>query len=169
MTPKQVAFVGAVCVTVGWLLASTVSPPVARLQTRTAERPARQAAEDPRFTEQLQLRLNDVRETPDNRRNPFVFATAEPAAAPPAAITPEPQIPSDIHSPFALPDPVAPRFVLSGIGISGDVRTAVISVGEDVRIVRVNEELEGHTVAEITESTVVLVRGGKRQLLRLPQ
>ena len=165
MTPKQVAFVGAVCVTIGWLLASTLTPPVARVQTRPEERTAREVTEEPRFTEQLQLRLSEVRETPANRRNPFAFATRERVGAP--AVMPDAAPESDVSVP--LPAPVTPRFVLSGIGIDGDRRTAVLTIGDNVRIVSVDDEVEGHTVAEISESSVVVVRGGKRQLLRLPQ
>jgi hypothetical protein len=38
MAPKHVAFVGAICVTIGWLLASTLSPPVARVQSLPPQR-----------------------------------------------------------------------------------------------------------------------------------
>ena len=64
MPPKTVAVLGAVCLTTGWLLASMLTPPVAKLQSlperRTASAAA--AASDPpaAFTEQLHLKLQQA-------------------------------------------------------------------------------------------------------------
>ena len=41
MRGNHVAFVGAICVTIGWLLASMLTPPVARVQSLPQERTAR--------------------------------------------------------------------------------------------------------------------------------
>lgn len=161
MTPKHVAFVGAICILVGWLLASTLTPPTARVQS-LPERPAprRESAEAP-LTEQLHLRLNEVRPAPANRRNPFVFAGRDrdrvdesvTSVTPVEAVAVEPRV-------------AGPPFVLSGIGISGDTRTAVLASGDDVRIVAVDDAIDGYTVAEITNHTVTLVKGVERYVLQ---
>src|SRR5215210_9399281 len=57
MPPKTVALLGAVCLTTGWLMASMLTPPVAKLQSLTDRRNARPAAavheQAAAFTEQL--------------------------------------------------------------------------------------------------------------------
>jgi Tfp pilus assembly protein PilP len=166
MAPRNVALVGAICVTIGWLLASTLTPPVARVQSRPQERvSSREPAAEPQFTEHLQLRLHEVRGKPENRRNPFVFASparrvAEPLATPDM----EPTVSREVE-----PRVNAPALVLSGIGISGDTRTAVLSVGNTVQIVRVNDLVSGYTVTEISDTSVTLTRDAERHILRFRQ
>ena len=166
MQPRHVAFVGAICVIVGWLVASTVTPPVARVQSRPPERPALpEPLQDTQFTEQLQLRLRQLPPSPVSRRNPFVFAAREPANT--ARTAAEPAVTLRTADPTPLQ--AGPAYVLAGIGIAGDTRTAVLTTtGDDVRIVKVNDVVGEFTVAEITERAVTLVRGSERFVLRFP-
>ena len=71
---RTVAVICAVSLTVGWLLASTLTPPVAQLQSlpARAERPSQQPAEST-FAEQLHFRMQQAPEPPAPRRNPFQF------------------------------------------------------------------------------------------------
>jgi type II secretory pathway component PulC len=67
----------------------------------------------------------------------------------------------------AAPAPDGPSFVLSGIGISGDTRTAVLTAtGADVLLVKVSDTIDGYTVTEISESSITLTREGERVVLR---
>ncbi len=165
MPLKNVGILGAVCVLVGWLLASTLTPPVARVQSLPKQPPPREAGQDRQFTEQVQLRRSDARPTPENRRNPFAFVTR-------SRITPEAPTAVTAPSPsFAEAQPIVtgPAYVLSGIGISGDVRTAVLTTGDDVLIVKVNDVIGGFTVSEISDEGVTLVRNAERHVLRFVQ
>jgi hypothetical protein len=165
MPPRTVALVAAVCVTIGWLLAATLTPPVARLQA-LPEPQHPTTMDDPQFAERLNVRLREAPPPPTTRRNPFNFGSRPRNAAPPASITPEPPAPE--------PAEMEPRrsglaFALSGIGIAGETRTAVLSDGQNVRIVRVNDTLAEYTVVEITDSSVTLESGTSRHTLRFAQ
>ena len=166
MRGNHVAFVGAICVTIGWLLASMLTPPVARVQSLPQERTARtNAAPDVPFTAQLRLRQRDLPPTPELRRNPFVFEAPRRDAAERAPSVREQQPP-----PIA-PVPVVsgPAYMLSGNGVTGDTRTAILTTGSDVYIVRVNDTLGGYAVADISDDSVTLSKGADRFTLRLPQ
>ena len=63
--------------------------------------------------------------------------------------------------------PTGPAFVLSGIGISGSERTAILAVHDTVSIVRVDDVLGAFTVAAIGDDSITLVRGDERFVLRL--
>jgi hypothetical protein len=164
MPPRTVALVAAVCVTIGWLLAATLTPPVARLQAPEPQRPA--TLQDPQFTERLNLRLREVPPPPTTRRNPFNFGSRPRNATPSTLITPErldrtPAAIAPLRDAFA--------FALSGIGIAGEIRTAVLTDGQNVRIVKVNDTLAEYTVVEITDSSVTLESGTARHTLRFAQ
>jgi hypothetical protein len=162
MQPRHVAVVGAVGVTIGWLLASTLAPPVARVQSLPERpQPPAQAAEQPTFTEHFQERLRQLPPTPTGRRNPFVFGTRE-RIAPMAARASEDEPDT---SAVSLSVPRGPAYSVSGIGITGDVRTAILSDGQNVRIVKVNDDIDGYTVVEITETHVTLARAGEQKRL----
>jgi hypothetical protein len=165
MPLKNVGIVAAVCVLVGWLLASTLAPPVARVQSLPQQPQPRAAAPVEQFTERIQLRRAEARPAPENRRNPFAFATRGRTTieAPPAAAVPAPSFAEP------MPIPTGPTYVLSGMGISGEVRTAVLTDGDDVLIVKVNDVVGGFTVAEIGEDGVTLVRNAERHILRFVQ
>jgi hypothetical protein len=161
MQPKHVAFVGVTCVTIGWLLASTLTPPIARVQTRPQPAPRDASIPDASaLAEELQLKLRHVPTPPTGRRNPFVFGTAE-SIEPPLT---EPHInPAEVLSD---PTPPSPPYVLAGIGISGDTRTAVLAAGDDVHIVKVDDVVGVYTVVEITNSSVTLRRDLDQYTLR---
>jgi hypothetical protein len=164
MPLRSVALVAAICVTIGWLLASTLTPPVARVQSRPEPTtPAALADDVVPFTEQVQLRLHEIRPTPVGRRNPFVFATRERSISAEAS---QPQV-VPIDAIEQEPRPIAPAYVLAGIGISGDTRTAVLASGNDVHVVKPNDVVGGFTVTEITAHSVTLTRDAERHVLRL--
>ena len=167
MPLKTVALIAAVSVTIGWLLAAMLTPPVARLQS-LPERQVRPAvaAESAPFTELLNLRLREAPLPPASRRNPFTFGARERTALPPR-ITTEPELPPAVHGP--QPVPIGPVYALSGIGITGDVRTAVLTDGENVRVVKVEDVIDRFTVVEISDSSVTLASGTETYTLRLPQ
>jgi len=161
-----VALIGTVCLTTGWLLASMLTPPVALVQTLREPRPgpARANSNPPPFTEQLRIRLQQVPEPPTPRRNPFVFGARQ-------RTMPSPSSPVEARAPIVEPAPLAPVgpiYELSGIGVTGDVRTAVLSDGKSVVLAKVGMVVGGYQVAEISDSSVTLVASsGERHILRL--
>jgi hypothetical protein len=163
MTPRNVAFVGAICMTIGWLLASVVTPPVARVQSLPAQRqPARETPVEPTFTEHLQIRLEEARPLPERRRNPFTFAGRErqPEFVRGASDTgSEPIVPAEA-SPAPLP------FALAGVGISGENWTAVLATSTGVLIVAAGDTVLGYTVTAIDDASVSLSRDGATITLR---
>ena len=165
MPPRTVALVAAVCVTVGWLLAATLTPPVARLQTLAEQRPP-VPTEEPPFTERLNLRLREAPSPPTTGRNPFSFGTKSRHVPPSAESEPQSLDPEPVA---AASRPPTFAYSLSGIGIAGEVRTAVLTDGEGIRIVKVHDTVADYTVVEITDSSVTLESAASRQILRLAQ
>jgi hypothetical protein len=165
MQTKNVAFVGAMCITIGWLLASVLTPPVAQVQVRP--QPAERESTIPdasKLTEELQLKLRQLPAAPAGRRNPFVFAERAPEVArsePPADET-------ATELPPPAPPP-GPPYILSGIAITSGIRSAVLTTGADVHIVKVDDVIGGYTVVEVTESSVTLVREGRPYTIRFQQ
>jgi hypothetical protein len=176
MPPKTVALIGAVCLTAGWLLASLLAPPVAKLQA-LPERRAPRAENTPdapqAFQEQLQLRLRQAPTAPVPRRNPFVFGSRDRSSAPgePAARDsssdrgPEPAA-------GEAPQTTSPLFALSGIGVTetpqGEVFTAVLSDGNTVHLVKAGHTVGGYTVLEVTENSITLAdAAGAQHVLRM--
>jgi hypothetical protein len=101
------------------------------------------------------------------RRNPFLFASEETSAVTSEQMPPvESALPAEAADPAR---PAGPLLTLSGIGISGDVRTAVVTNGDTVRIVKVNDEIDGYTVVDIGESSITLAQGDTRYILRFAQ
>lgn len=173
MPPKTVALVGAACVTAGWLLASVVSPPVARVQTMPERRAPRQEPVPPTdaFTEQLELRMRQAPAAPTPRRNPFVFGNRSRVAAPePSVVETLPVPPLDEP---AMAISAGPAYTLSGLALtatdSGPVRTAIVSDGTTVHLVKAGERLGDYLVSKVSDDVVVLTDAAGRQLLlRLP-
>jgi hypothetical protein len=168
MPPRTVAVVCAVSLTVGWLLASILTPPVARLQSlpeRRAEATPTPIDSASAYAEQLALKQRAVPAPPQPRRNPFVFGARESRAVSPGRpVRSEAQLPP--------PQPVGPPYRLSGIGFSetaeGVVRTAVVSDGTTVHLLKAGDTLSSYTVAEVTDTTVVLADAtGARFVIRL--
>jgi hypothetical protein len=179
MHPRSVALIAAACLSTGWLLASLVSPPVAELQVlpeRTRPRAEREqpAAVDAPYTEQLHLRLQQLPVAPVPRRNPFVFGGRARVVSAPVAATdanaaePETSVVSGPITRLAT----GPALRLSGIGSSdtpqGPVRTAVISDGSSVYLVKVGETVNGYSVVDVTEDSVTLTKAaGAQWVLRV--
>ena len=164
MPPRTVALVAAMCVTIGWLLAATLTPPVARVQSRPERQQRPPAVAEPApFTAVLNLRLRDAPPPPTTRRNPFSFGTRTRSALPPQTIVPPEREPTP---PATSSGPRGPVYSLSGIGIAGELRTAVLTDGQDVSIVKVNDAIGGYTVVEITDSSVTLATETARYTLR---
>jgi hypothetical protein len=169
MPAKVVALIVAASLSTGWLLASIVSPPVAELQglpRRDQPRePQRESTADTTYSEQLHLKLQAAPQPPVPKRNPFVFGTRERviAPAPSAAIHNAP--PSEPPPP---PAPMGPSLRLAGIGTTGTARTAVISDGVTVHLVKVGETVAGYAVVEIGENSATIAdAAGAQWLLRL--
>jgi hypothetical protein len=67
-----------------------------------------------------------------------------------------------------VPVSVAPVFTLAGIGIDGDVRTAILTDGQDVHLMKIGERLGGYEIVEISDNSVTLAEAaGLRWVLRL--
>lgn len=166
MPPRTVMVIGAVCLTIGWLLASTLSPPVARLQSLPERQPpGRAATEEAPFAEQLRLRHREAVVAPALRRNPFRFGDRE--REPLFEVPQPPQM--SAAAPASPGPPPAPALTLAGIGITGDERTAILTDGSNVQIVKVGDSVLGYEVVEVTEGSVTLVApSGSRLLLNLP-
>ena len=170
MPPRTVALLGAFCLTTGWLLASMLAPPVARVQVlpeRATVRPPGDAETRTPSVEQLHLRLRQTPQPPTPRRNPFEFGTRQRVSgtATQAYVAPPVQLP-------VAPPVVGPMFSLSGIGVSatpaGVVYTAVLSDGNTVHLVKTGDTIGGYTAIDVTESSLTLAdSAGSRYLLRL--
>ena len=167
LPPRTVAVLGATCVLIGWLLASTLTPPVAQVQSLPPRAPAKApASAEPTFTERLHLRFPSEVAAPTPRRNPFVFGQRPPRATAPSAA---PVVDAAASSFEPAPPAIAgPLFSLAGIGISGEVKTAVLVEGDAVHVLKVGDTLGGYEIVEITENSVTLGQAnGLRYVLRL--
>lgn len=173
--PKTLALVGAVCLTIGWLLASVLAPPVAKLQTlreRRATLPVAAADETPSaFAEQLHWKSQQAPLAPTTRRNPFIFGSRT-RALDPTTLAQAPRGEAPIVERAVETPVVGPTYSLSGIGVSetttGQVRTAVISDGSTVYVVKVGDSIGGYHVAEVTNDSVTLTdASGVQSVVRL--
>jgi hypothetical protein len=162
MRPKLVALIAASSVSVGWLLASVLVPPVAELQglpdRSERRRPAPRDDAPTPYTEQLHLKLQQAPRAPVTRRNPFVFGarTAPAAASPAARVAKENEVDSGEPAIPAAPVVTVPSLRLSGVGSTAGVRTAVISDGTTVHLVKEGEVVNGYAVVEITDDAVTI-------------
>ena len=143
MPPRTVALIAAVCLTTGWLLASMLAPPVAKLQALPERRAPQHRHAEPSapFTEQLQLRLRQAPLPPVPRRNPFVFGTARGRRDTTMTASAGAGGGADRTS------RVGPTFTLSGVGVSdtagGPLHTAVLSDGNTVHLVKAGDTMAG--------------------------
>lgn len=168
MSRQTLGLVVTASLLAGWLVASTVSPPVARSQVAPARRAAAApTAAEPAFAE-LRQRLATAPPAPVVTRNPFVFdgrPKAEVHDAPPAAV----EAPDWEAAP-----PAAPRLLLSGIasaaGEDGPRRTAILSFNGELWMLAAGESLpDGQRVVRVDEDAVVLADPSGRELVvRLP-
>lgn len=174
MLPKTVALIAAVCLTAGWLLASLLMPPVATLQVlpeRHAVSPAVRHESPPPYAEQLQLKVGQAPLSPSPRRNPFVFGTRERVAATRTNEHPTPLDQLTPDTPLFAPI-VGPPYSLSGIGVTetpdGEVRTAVLSDGMTVHLVKAGDAVGGYRVTLVTDDAATLTdAAGAQYILRL--
>ena len=171
MPPRTVALIAAVCLTSGWLLASVLAPPVARVQALPEPTvvPRQSVAEAlAPFAEQLQLKLRQAPQPPTPRRNPFAFGTRQRASQ----VSTLPGVPAPPVETRVAPPVSGPRFSLSGIGVSntaqGLVHTAVLSDGNTVHLRKAGDAIGGFQVIEVNESSATLAdAAGARYVLRL--
>jgi hypothetical protein len=173
MPVKTVAVIGAACAFAGWLLASVLTPPVARLQSLPERRAVRAAAtpEAPAaFSERLHWKLQQAPAPPTPRRNPFRFGARTSATA--VAVSTSTGTVAAAEGPLATAPPAPPPLTLSGIGIAtseaGDVLTAVVSDGQSVHLVKVGDSVAGYRVIDVTDGSLTLeAPSGARRVLRL--
>lgn len=174
MSRQTLGLIVAASLLAGWLLASTMSPPVASSQVAPARRPAAVPARvEPAF-EQLRQRLAEAPPAPVVTRNPFAFDERHPPAsedaAPPAAV----DAPAGAPAPWEAAPPPAPSVLLSGIateaGEAGPRRTAILSLNGELWMVVAGEALpDGRRVVRVDEDAVVLADpSGHESVVRLP-
>lgn len=165
MPPKFVALIVAASLTTGWLLASLVSPPVAELQGLPDRGSRRAPVADTitvatPYTEQLHLRLQQAPLPPVPRRNPFAFGTRTRVTTEAALPTKSADEDLPVMQMTLPPLVTGPSLRLSGMGSTttptGTVRTAVISDGTTVHLVKQGDTVGGYKVVEITDDTVTL-------------
>lgn len=170
MSRQTLGLIVAASLLAGWLLASTMSPPVASSQVAPARRPAAVPARvEPAFA-QLRQRLAEAPPAPVVTRNPFAFDERRPPAsedaAPPAAV--------DAPASWEAAPPPAPSVSLSGIateaGEAGPRRTAILSLNGELWMVAAGEALpDGRRVVRVDEDAVVLADpSGHESVVRLP-
>jgi hypothetical protein len=176
VSPGLVGVVGASCLMAGWLLGSTVNPPVAHMQAPPAPRasePPLPRLDIPSVAER-RGRLAAVSEAPSPGRNPFAFGHARVVAprheAPIApAMVIEAPIPPEVP---VLPPP--PAWTLVGVAmdqVGGEERvTAILSNGADVQLATVGAMLAGgYTVVRVAPDHAALVdASGAETIVRLP-
>ena len=63
---------------------------------------------------------------------------------------------------------MAPPYTLSGVAVSGDVRTAVLSDGATVHLVTAGQTVGGYSVVAVADDSVTLAdAAGERFVIRL--
>jgi len=167
-SPRVIGLAACGLVLAGWLLGSTLSPPVASTQARAATRSA--AAEAPAIVPLRALTAAVPRPSPPSpTRNPFAFGRAghgdaalpEPEAAPTA--TPGGEAP--------IAAAAAPAWRLIGMATAADgTLTAVLGGAGAVTLARAGDALpDGVTVTAVADHAVTLTRADGTTIdLRLP-
>jgi hypothetical protein len=172
---RTVTLVGALSLAIGWAMGGGLASQPSGSQPGANARGARplgveQSKDTAPLTRQLRLKLDQQPARPQPFRNPFVFGSRPPAAAPasrPSAAT----VDTDAADTDAPERPVGPVFTLSGMastdGPDGPAFTAIINNGQGLLFVKVGDELPGgYVVADVQESMVTLKdsSGGERTL-----
>ncbi|MEW6320763.1 MAG: hypothetical protein AB1635_06720 [Acidobacteriota bacterium] len=171
MHTRTAALLGVICLAIGWVVASVLSPPVATTQPRSARVQPQPRIDAPApFTERLQTRLQEAPPPPDTGRNPFLFGRRAPVPDSGARLVLN-FTPTEPAPPAA--EDAGPRLSLTGVATTqaetGVTRTAVLSDGRDVYLVAPGDPIGGYTVERVDETTVVLVdAAGRKATLRLP-
>jgi hypothetical protein len=174
MHPRTVALIAALSLASGWLASTVVSQdPQSTVPADAPRGPrplGRQDAGAP-YTQQLRLKLQEHPRSPSPGRNPFVFGTRRPAAAPAATRATELAPPPD--EPVAAPSAPLLRFDLSGIAMNRqddvEVFTAIVNDNGSLVFVKAGDRLSnGYTVVRVEETAAVIAdAAGVEQTLRL--
>jgi hypothetical protein len=171
-SPRALGLMAAALVVAGWLLGSTLSPPVAQTQTRATARPASPAL--PEIVPFTGLGVRPTLAPPAPARNPFAFGrgavaavSSEAASATPVSSVAEPTPDTVTETPAAAAD--AWRLIGVAVGADGAV-TAIVRGPGDVHLVRAGDRLTADvTVRDVGEGGVILQRAdGSTIDLRLP-
>jgi hypothetical protein len=174
---RTVTLVGALSLAIGWAMGGGLASQRSGSQPRANGRGARplgveQSKDTAPLTRQLRLKLDQQPARPQPFRNPFVFGSRPPAAAPASRPSPATADPvADAADADAPERPVAPAFTLSGMASTespdGPAFTAIISNGQGLLFVKVGDSLPGgYVVADVQENMVTLKdsSGGERTL-----
>ncbi|MGE0363763.1 MAG: hypothetical protein AB7H93_25545 [Vicinamibacterales bacterium] len=159
-SPRAIGLVGSGLVLAGWMLGSTLSPPVARTQSRAATPPVA-TADDALAIVPLRALGSRVPRTPPPAptRNPFTFGVAaQSAATAPAADSAALPV-ADGPAPSSGEDRAAAEsWRLIGMATSADgTHTAVLGRAGTVVLARLGDLLPGG-------ATVTALRGDAVQL-----
>ena len=167
-SPRLLGVVGSGLILAGWLLGSTLSPPVAMTQSRAEPRVTLPPL--PPITPVRSLAASALPTTPPApARNPFAFGAGAPAAAVSAASDARETAAADIDT--APAPPAAPSWQLVGVAVGADgAITAVLSGGGDVHLARIGDRLPDElVVTELGVASARLLRpDGTLLTLRLP-
>ncbi len=173
VSPRLAGAVGASCLLAGWLLGSTVRPPVAHTQApapRVVPEPPLPRLDIPSVAARRE-RLAAATAAPRPGRNPFAFGEVRRPSAPRIVAAPAPL--PDAAPPDALPAP-PPTWALVGVALEqadgGERITAILSNGQDVQLVTAGAVLPGgDTVVRVAADHAVLQDAtGAERVVRLP-
>ena len=159
-SPRVIGLCASSLLLAGWLLGSTLSPPIAQTQNRDAPRPAPAPRPLPAIEPLRDLAGSAITPGPPvPTRNPFAFGRAvatDADASDVASVVPAVE-PSVVESPAPPPAP-AWRLLGVAVGTYGDV-TGVMSGAGDVHLVQAGDTLPGDLlVIDVTASGARLQR-----------
>ena len=171
---RTVTLVGAISLALGWAMGGGLASQPSGTPSGSTGRGARPLGVEPStapLTRQLRQKLDQQPARPQPSRNPFVFGSRAPAAAP----TGRPAAAAAADTGVSVDDvpvrPAGPAFTLSGMassaGPDGPTFTAIINAGQGLLFVKLGDELPGgYVVADVQENMVTLKdsSGGERTL-----
>ena len=173
---RTLTLVGALSLAIGWAMGGGLaSQPAGNPSGSTGRGPRPLGVESSPdaapLTRQLRLKLNQQPARPQPSRNPFVFGSRAPAAAPTGRPTAAAAADSDVPVDDVPVRQAGPTFTLSGMassaGPDGPTFTAIINAGQGLLFVKLGDELPGgYVVADVQENMVTLKdsSGGERTL-----
>jgi hypothetical protein len=172
-SPRALGLTGAALVVAGWLLGSTLSPPVAQTQQRTS---ARENTSGPALPPIVPLNKMAARPSPgppSPARNPFTFGRALVADEIRVAASDAPLSAMSSDAPLATTanHAIADEWRLLGLATAADgAMTAIVRGRGDVHLVRAGDRVAGDVlVSEVGEAGVRLQRADGTTIdLRLP-
>ena len=173
-SPRALGLSAVTLVVAGWLLGSTLSPPVARTQQRTT---ARESASGPALPPIVPLNRMTTRPTaspPTPARNPFIFGRGVAADENRVAVAADAPL-AATSADGAIEGSASPAIVvewrLLGLATAADgAMTAIVRGRGDVHLVRAGDRVAGEIlVTEVGEAGVRLQRADGTTIdLRLP-